>query len=283
LSLSWESTEWSSCTKSCGSGTRKREVGCWRQILNGPKEKVGAKFCLTAPKPKSRERCNTEKCWGKWEHSKWDQHCNNGCGNGYRHRQIYCIKNGHQTNNSNCNPKLKPTGKKPCYSHHKCENEWYYTGNWSECSVTCGHGIQTRTVFCYNIEKSKVLPDSKCDLSQKLKQSRKPCNVKKLCPPDWVTGNWSKCSNTCGEGEQSRTVKCMQNGSETPSQCDKTFRPFNVQYCRNPPPCPLPDQCEDQEPIICHSVRHYNQDYELCKYKRQKTKCCKTCHELTRG
>ena len=73
LSLSWEIGGWSNCTEKCGGGKRTRKVGCWRLLANGPKERVLPKFCSTVLPPKSRERCNTEKCWGKWQKEKWGQ------------------------------------------------------------------------------------------------------------------------------------------------------------------------------------------------------------------
>ena len=189
--------------------------------------------------------------------------CDNRCGNGFKHRQVYCTKDGNKTSNSNCNPELKPAKTESCYNHHACENEWF-AGNWGSCSVTCGHGIQTREVVCYgsnkgDLDQRKALPDDRCNLTKKTEMSTRPCTIKQLCPPDWVTGNWSavssqyiellielfsqpsclQCSKTCGNGgHQKTTVLCMQNGTETPGQCAHRIRPFDFRNCRNNPPCP---------------------------------------------
>ena len=56
---------------------------------------------------------------------------------------------------------------------------------------------------------ARVVPDTKCDVNSRPMPRSVPCN-RKPCPADWVTGEWSTCSTTCGPGVQERRVTCRQ-------------------------------------------------------------------------
>ncbi|VDN01757.1 unnamed protein product [Thelazia callipaeda] len=68
---------------------------------------------------------------------------------------------------------------------------------WSECSATCGAGVQTRMKIC---------PEENCSDQQ---QEEKPCQKDK-CPTWQKWGTWSACSATCGTGQRSRIRECTQ-------------------------------------------------------------------------
>lgn len=36
-----------------------------------------------------------------------------------------------------------------------------------------------------------------------------------LCHPSWSVGEWGACSRSCGGGEQTRPVQCVQRTSQT--------------------------------------------------------------------
>ncbi|KAL3867430.1 hypothetical protein ACJMK2_044632, partial [Sinanodonta woodiana] len=82
------------------------------------------------------------------------------------------------------------------------------TEPWSECSATCGVGMQRRLVECkQRISPAMAVPVSAslCTLQVRPISSQscqnKPC-------AQWEIGNWTKCSVECGQGEKTREVYC---------------------------------------------------------------------------
>ncbi|KAI6650257.1 Thrombospondin-2-like [Oopsacas minuta] len=83
--------------------------------------------------------------------------------------------------------------------------------DWSECSVTCGEGVQDRRRTCTNLLYGPIPPEApgvryKCD---GLKYQRDSCFTP--CPihggwSDWL--NWGSCSETCGLGTRDRSRFC---------------------------------------------------------------------------
>ncbi|KAI3367433.1 hypothetical protein L3Q82_026293 [Scortum barcoo] len=57
--ISWHVGEWGLCTKSCGSGTRERQVICSDRERN----LYPVAQCNAHPKPPTVERCNTQPCY----------------------------------------------------------------------------------------------------------------------------------------------------------------------------------------------------------------------------
>ncbi|VDM44863.1 unnamed protein product [Toxocara canis] len=115
------------------------------------------------------------------------------------------------------------------------ENRWV-AGDWSECTVTCGGGHQTRSVYCIErhndssgvVENTKVA-DQYCWQSKRPLTERK-CG-KKQCP-QWVKGDWSACSVTCGKGYRTRMVECQQEGERMDQHaCKSVERPDEQQPC----------------------------------------------------
>jgi len=78
-----------------------------------------------------------------------------------------------------------------------------------QCSRSCGGGTQTLVAQCVIKGVARVVPDTKCDVNSRPMPRSVPCN-RKPCPADWVTGEWSTCSTTCGPGVQERRVTCRQ-------------------------------------------------------------------------
>ena len=57
-------------------------------------------------------------------------------------------------------------------------------------------------------------------------------------PIEWVSGEWSQCSNSCGTGQQTRVVQCVQNGdvATADSACGPD-RPASARSCYDVSAC----------------------------------------------
>ncbi|XP_010772186.1 A disintegrin and metalloproteinase with thrombospondin motifs 17-like, partial [Notothenia coriiceps] len=93
------------------------------------------------------------------------------------------------------------------------------------CSSDCGRGVHSRTVACTN-------PQRVCD-PQSQPPHEEPCEDHSKCY-EWKTGDWSKCSSSCGKGLQSRVVQCMHKvtGSHG-NDCPVTSRPPTYRPCHH--------------------------------------------------
>ncbi|MEQ2161338.1 hypothetical protein GOODEAATRI_008697 [Goodea atripinnis] len=56
--------------------------------------------------------------------------------------------------------------------------------------------------------------------------------------PDWVSGEWSECSKSCGSGWSRRSIECRDGDGFVSSQCDKELKPTDIRPCGDLP-CPI--------------------------------------------
>ncbi|MEQ2203797.1 hypothetical protein XENOCAPTIV_003738, partial [Xenoophorus captivus] len=56
--------------------------------------------------------------------------------------------------------------------------------------------------------------------------------------PDWVSGEWSECSKSCGSGWSRRSIECRDSDGFVSSQCDKELKPTDIRPCGDLP-CPI--------------------------------------------
>ncbi|XP_045889330.1 A disintegrin and metalloproteinase with thrombospondin motifs 7 isoform X2 [Micropterus dolomieu] len=119
---------------------------------------------------------------------------------------------------------------------------WKY-GSWTECSVTCGTGVQRQIVHC--VEKTTGIAEEHfCDPLTRPDDNQTSCN-KDPCPAIWWVGEWQKCSASCGmSGLTKRTVLCIQAVSVEeqkalePSECEHIPKPESLSSCNTHIPCP---------------------------------------------
>ncbi|XP_069415069.1 ADAMTS-like protein 3 isoform X4 [Ovis canadensis] len=122
---------------------------------------------------------------------------------------------------------------------HLLETFWEL-GNWTHCSATCGHlGAQVQRPQCLMANGQEV-SEAFCDQLRKPRAAFQPCNIRD-CPPRWLTGAWSECSVSCGEGFRSRQVTCKRtraNGTVQalpPRVCILRDRPLGRRPCSSHP------------------------------------------------
>nr|DBA23646.1 TPA: hypothetical protein GDO54_014538 [Pyxicephalus adspersus] len=102
--LSWLAKPWSECSKTCGSGVRKRDVIC-------PKENR----CDLKKIPAFIINCSHEEPCVTWRTSNWTE-CSASCGEGIQQRTIWCMDtdNNRTVNESLCQKEPKPQDTKEC-------------------------------------------------------------------------------------------------------------------------------------------------------------------------
>ncbi|XP_061880337.1 A disintegrin and metalloproteinase with thrombospondin motifs 3 [Entelurus aequoreus] len=145
----WALKSWSPCSKPCGGGFQYTKYGCRKK---GDTKMVHRGYCDVGKKPKPiRRMCNLQDCaQPQWISDEWE-HCTKTCGGlGFQIRTVRCLQFLHDGTNRSIHSKYcsgeKPESRRLC-NRVACPSQWR-TGAWSECSVTCGEGMERRLVTC---------------------------------------------------------------------------------------------------------------------------------------
>ncbi|XP_068132664.1 A disintegrin and metalloproteinase with thrombospondin motifs 20 isoform X2 [Hyperolius riggenbachi] len=259
LSVSWHYSEWSQCSRSCGTGVQTRESYC----LNNLGQRLSHQDCNEKHKIVSKS-CNEHSC-PEWVTSDWSE-CLVTCGKGTRHRHVTCQLIDEQLKDDYCDPHKKPESITACELQ---ECAYWHVGPWGECSVTCGHGYQLRMVKCstgtyeptYECNAASRPIDTQCSAScgrgnraryvscrdvlgrvaddSFCAHSLQPSESSDCFTPcgEWQSGDWSPCTVTCGKGKVIRQVVCTSyHGIIDENNCDPDGRPVLEQDC-NKAPC----------------------------------------------
>ncbi|KAL6438930.1 hypothetical protein ACFW04_003758 [Cataglyphis niger] len=123
---------------------------------------------------------------------------NKGIEPGLQNRRI---DNGPTTSNITSAPYLPRRYKRRKFA-------WKAVG-YSDCSKTCGGGVQTLRHMCIKEHTQQQVPEKRCHALEKPREVRLRCNTKP-CPPIWRGGPWSDCSTSCGAGVRTRELECVQ-------------------------------------------------------------------------
>ncbi|XP_066516201.1 A disintegrin and metalloproteinase with thrombospondin motifs 1 [Hoplias malabaricus] len=198
------------------------------QVLSvGDSPRPRIKYSYFAPRPasttpgSSRRPINAigEAGGAEWTLREWSQ-CSQTCGEGIQMRDILCLDSRGRTS-KDCPKELRPPSSRSC-KMQACPS--WQVRPWSECSQTCGEGIQMRDILCLDSQgrTSKDCPEELRPLSSR------PCNTQ-ACP-SWQVGPWSECSKTCGRGFRKRALRCIGQDGRTMANdgCDPKDRPRPV-------------------------------------------------------
>ncbi|XP_067210775.1 ADAMTS-like protein 3 isoform X4 [Linepithema humile] len=231
---SWSLESISGCSKACDGGFKVAIAVC--KSVGSDESVVEDSYCDAKSRPeKTRMPCNTHPCTTKWVSGEWSA-CSASCGGGSRTRSVFCTEeNGNETTklpDHKCIGTHKPRTQETC---NTVSCPMWETDKWSECSVTCGTGIRTRTIECRDgvgaisrdcdpAERPRTEQECKTNvvcstygdgMTQPLVQPYplSPVSEKLMDQPipsesTFIAEEWSPCSVTCGEGVRHREVRC---------------------------------------------------------------------------
>lgn len=229
-------SEWAVCDSDCGQGQQRRKRQCLARDCDEDLEQ--RRPCWSPGKM---------ACWLEW--SDWS-HCSQTCDGGHRRRERACPLEGE------C--------EGVAFEVEQCNTERCSSGTWGDwlpCSVSCGIGFQIRERLC---------DGTLCATANK--QAR-TCN-EQPCPEssnDFVWEEWSEwtpCSQTCGEGVQSKERTCRKG------QCPSSDN-YRQRRCVSGP-CPVwVEWSEWSECTSCssdltrtrkrHCMSHSNEESASCE------------------
>uniref|UniRef100_A0A8C5NP99 ADAM metallopeptidase with thrombospondin type 1 motif 18 n=1 Tax=Junco hyemalis TaxID=40217 RepID=A0A8C5NP99_JUNHY len=159
----WSPGPWSQCSKTCGRGIKKRDVYC--KSPGSPQVKIlPESMCSTEPKPESQQTCVLGRCPKndrlQWVISSWSE-CSASCGPGLRQRELKCGEKSIHGKlvtfpQRRCRNIKKPnTSLEEACNKGACPSQTLVSATQprfcfpsAQCTVTCGGGVQTRSVQC---------------------------------------------------------------------------------------------------------------------------------------
>ncbi|XP_034142841.1 A disintegrin and metalloproteinase with thrombospondin motifs 16 [Esox lucius] len=199
----WSIGPWSQCSRHCGKGVRRRSVVCKSSSSPGQQQHIlPDTSCPSQQRPSSQEPCLIKRCPKQrkvqWFISTWHE-CSVTCGRGIQTRFVKCAEKDsagkyRELASKKCHHVAKPsvvlhrgcslaecprpvlTGHKASRDHLPFPRPEWYSSHWSECTVSCGGGVQVRAVQCLVQGK----PSSQCVLHLKPPMSQ-ACNMN-FCP-----------------------------------------------------------------------------------------------------
>ncbi|XP_070619128.1 A disintegrin and metalloproteinase with thrombospondin motifs 7 isoform X2 [Erythrolamprus reginae] len=234
--------QWNGDYKVAGTTFTYKRMGNWENLTSpGPTEEPiwiqllfqeknpGVRYQYTIPH-ESQNQSSAAPPEFFWHYGPWTK-CTATCGTGVQRQMVRCLeKAAGFVEEQYCNALSRPDDKRRNCNKDPCPARWW-AGEWQACSATCGDfGLMKRTVLCIQSvapDEQQALPPDKCQHLTK-PQITAACNREVLCLALWVTGNWSKCSVTCGKGIQRRPVFCP---ADTRAKCDPAERPASEVDC----------------------------------------------------
>ncbi|XP_072031290.1 A disintegrin and metalloproteinase with thrombospondin motifs 13-like isoform X2 [Amphiura filiformis] len=113
---SWQVSDYTECSATCGGGTQTRVVNCVRDTTVPDSE------CAHIPKPMTSQSCIDVPCalMYEWQTTNWFE-CSTTCGNGIQQRVTMCvtIETDDLVDDIKCDSNNKPSIEMPC-SHDPC-------------------------------------------------------------------------------------------------------------------------------------------------------------------
>ncbi|CAM4584690.1 unnamed protein product [Leuciscus chuanchicus] len=159
--------------------------------------------------------------------------CSASCGRGSRYTVFVCV---HRVTHTHvpiglCDSNTKPSVQEEPCNVQACPAFWDI-GEWSECSKTCGLGLQHRQVLCRQVYANRTLNTHSSRCRAERPETSSTCQLK-ICSEWQIRSDWSPCSVPCGVGQRSREVHCVSNVGDivADDECNMKLRPSDVENC----------------------------------------------------
>ncbi|KAM8887344.1 A disintegrin and metalloproteinase with thrombospondin motifs 13 [Spinachia spinachia] len=150
------------CSVTCGGGVANRVLYCAIET-DGEEEVLEDSQCNAFPRPTPVVACNNHSCPARWKVVS-SSPCSASCDLGVAQRTVSCVQFLHGEESvvpqESCPAAVKPATAGPCLVQ-VCTFRWEVKP-WSQCSVPCGYGIQSRAVSCVGPSKPGPLSPLSC-------------------------------------------------------------------------------------------------------------------------
>uniref|UniRef100_A0A8C9X0I6 ADAM metallopeptidase with thrombospondin type 1 motif, 13 n=1 Tax=Sander lucioperca TaxID=283035 RepID=A0A8C9X0I6_SANLU len=151
------------CSVTCGGGVANRVLYCARETEREEEEVVEDSECSDFPKPTAVVSCNDYSCPARWKVFNTSP-CSASCDLGVAQRTVSCVQFVYGKESlvpeESCHAAVKPATRVPCLVQ-VCTFRWEVKP-WSQCSVPCGYGIQSRAVSCMGPSNQEPLSPLFC-------------------------------------------------------------------------------------------------------------------------
>ncbi|XP_024896136.1 thrombospondin type-1 domain-containing protein 4 [Pteropus alecto] len=160
--------------------------------------------------------------------------CSTTCGKGSQYPIFRCVHRSthEEVPDGYCDSSMKPSPEEEPCNIFPCPAFWDI-GEWSECSKTCGLGMQHRQVLCRQVyaNRSLTVQPYRCQHLEK-PETTSTCQLK-ICSEWQIRTDWTSCSVPCGVGQRTRDVKCVSNIGDVvdDEECNMKLRPNDIENC----------------------------------------------------
>ncbi|XP_012576643.1 PREDICTED: A disintegrin and metalloproteinase with thrombospondin motifs 13 [Condylura cristata] len=152
------------CSVSCGGGVARRVLYCARaRGEDRGQEILPDSQCQGLPRPEQQEACSPDPCPARWKVVALGP-CSASCGLGTAVRSVACVRLDQgwdvEVDGAACAGQVRPQASVPC-SVADCTHRWHVSA-WTQCSVSCGEGIQLRHDACLGPQARAPVPADFC-------------------------------------------------------------------------------------------------------------------------